>query len=186
MLLVLIFGLEDRSYIFKHHLFTIIFPLGGMTGLIIAVRAYFRGYGALVSMLFGSLGLLSAYLTFFLLKFVESSVPSLFHLAVLLITGIYFFVAWYTDLSREHKTDTKFINDALKKEDIKSTLLEPLYFTFKTKSSRYKSSHFSVLDEVDDHIHSLSGESVIHYILWSLFAIVMICELFLLSPQLFG
>ena len=186
MLLVLIFGLEDRSYLFKHHLFTLIFPLGGMTGLIIAVRAYFRGYGAFVAMLFGSIGLLSAYATFFLLRAVETHVPSLFHLAVLLLTVVYFFVAWYTDLSREHKTDTKFINDALKREDIKSTLLEPLYYTFKTKSSRYKSSHFSVLDEVDDHIHSLSGESVIHYILWSLFTIVMICELFLLSPQLFG
>jgi hypothetical protein len=155
-------------------------------GLIIAVRAYFRGYGAFVSMLFGSVGLVLAYATYFILKLSEENIPSMFHLIVVLITGIYFFVAWYTDLSREQKTDTKFINDALKKEDIKSTLLEPLYYTFKTKSSRYKSSQFSVLDEVDDHIHSLSGESVIHYILWSLLAIVMIAELCLLSPQLFG
>ena len=186
VLFVLIFGLDDRSYIFKHHLMYIIAPLGGMTALIIAVRAYFRGYGALVSMLFGSLGFLSAYITFFLLRVVEEQMPSMFHVAVLLFTAVYFFVAWFTDLSREHKTDTKFINDALKKEDIKSTLLEPLYFTFKTKSSRYKSSHFSVLDEVDDHIHSLSGESVIHYILWSLLTIVLICELCMLSPKLFG
>ena len=186
VLMVLIFGLDDRSYVFNHHLKTIIYPLGGMMGLIIAVRAYFRGYGAFVSMLFGSVGLVFAYATYFILKLSEENIPSLFHLIVVLITGIYFFVAWYTDLSREHKTDTKFINDALKKEDIKSTLLEPLYYTFKTKSSRYKSSQFSVLDEVDDHINSLSGESVIHYILWSLLAIVMIAELCLLSPQLFG
>ena len=186
VLLVLILGLDDRSYIFKHHLTTIIYPLGGMTGLIIAVRAYFRGYGTLVSMLFGSLGLLSAFITYFILKTVDTHVPAIFHLVVLLLTAVYILIAWYTDLSREHKTDTKFINDALKKEDIKSTLLEPLYYTFKTKSSRYKSSHFSVLDEVDDHIHSLSGESVIHYIMWSLLTIVMIGELCLFSPKLIG
>ena len=186
VLLVLILGLDDRSYLFKHHLTTIIYPLGGMTGLIIAVRAYFRGYGTLVSMLFGSLGLLSAFITYFILKTVDTHVPAIFHLVVLLLTAAYILVAWYTDLSREHKTDTKFINDALKKEDIKSTLLEPLYYTFKTKSSRYKSSHFSVLDEVDDHIHSLSGESVIHYIMWSLLTIVMIGELCLFSPKLIG
>ena len=186
VLLVLILGLDDRSYIFKHHLTTIIYPLGGMTGLIIAVRAYFRGYGTLVSMLFGSLGLLSAFITYFILKTVDTHVPAIFHLVVLLLTAVYILIAWYTDLSREHKTDTKFINDALKKEDIKSTLLEPVYYTFKTKSSRYKSSHFSVLDEVDDHIHSLSGESVIHYIMWSLLTIVMIGELCLFSPKLIG
>ena len=186
VLLVLILGLDDRSYLFKHHLTTIIYPLGGMTGLIIAVRAYFRGYGTLVSMLFGSLGLLSAFITYFILKTVDTHVPAIFHLVVLLLTAVYILIAWYTDLSREHKTDTKFINDALKKEDIKSTLLEPLYYTFKTKSSRYKSSHFSVLDEVDDHIHSLSGESVIHYIMWSLLTIVMIGELCLFSPKLIG
>ena len=90
-----------------------------------------------------------------------------------------------TDFRGDQKADNKLVNDVLD-DDIQSSLLEPLYYTFKTKSSRYKSSHFSVLDEVDDHIHSLSGESVIHYILWSLFTIVMICELFLLSPQLFG
>ena len=74
----------------------------------------------------------------------------------------------------------------LKKEDIKSTLLEPLYYTFKTKSQRYKASHFSVLDEVDDQIHSISGESVIHYLLWMLLVIVMILELCLFSPKVIG
>ena len=92
-----------------------------------------------------------------------------------------------TDVKEKEKSyELQISLPGVKKEDIKSTLLEPLYYTFKTKSSRYKSSQFSVLDEVDDHIHSLSGESVIHYILWSLLAIVMIAELCLLSPQLFG
>ena len=120
------------------------------------------------------------------MRFVNDSIPGLFHVAVALISIIYAVVAWLTDFSREEKADAKFINETLKNEDIKSTLLEPLYYTFKTKSQRYKASHFSVLDEIDDQIHSLSGESVIHYLLWSLLVIVMILELCLFSPKVIG
>jgi hypothetical protein len=65
-------------------------------------------------------------------------------------------------------------------------LLEPLYFAFKTKSQRYKSTYYGVLGEIEDHINSLSGESVIHYLLWSLMALVMILELCLFSPSVIG
>ena len=189
ILMVFIFGLDDRTYLFKHHLTTIIYPLGGMTGIIVATRAYFRGYGALASILFGGFGLLTAFAPYYVLKFVNDNMSGWsgwFHIAVFLITIVYALVAWLTDFSRDEKTDAKFITETLKKEDIKSTLLEPLYYTFKTKSQRYKASHFSVLDEIDDQIHSLSGESVIHYILWSLLVIVMILELCLFSPKMFG
>ena len=185
-LLVFVLGLDDRTYLFRHHLTTIIYPLGGMTGVIVAVRAYFRGYGALVSLLFGGFGLATSFAPYYALKFVNEHTPSLFHLAVFLISIIYVIVARLTDFSRDEKADAKFINEALKKEDIKSTLLEPLYYTFKTKSQRYKASHFSVLDEVDDQIHSISGESVIHYLLWMLLVIVMILELCLFSPKVIG
>ena len=43
-----------------------------------------------------------------------------------------------------------------------------------------------MLDEVDDQIHSISGESVIHYLLWMLLVIVMILELCLFSPKVIG
>jgi serine/threonine protein kinase len=186
VILVLAIGLDDRSYIFKHYISCIIAPLGIMSGIIVATRAYFRGYGALVSLLFGGFGLITAFAPFYSLRFVNSQIPGLFHVAVLLFTAIYVFVAKLTDFSRDEKTDAKFINETLKKEDIKSSLLEPLYYTFKTKSQRYKASYFGVLDEIDDQIHSISGESTIHYALWSLLVIVMIVDLCLLSFHVFG
>lgn len=185
-LLVLLIGLDDRSYIFKHHIMTIVLPLGGMTGIIVATRAYLKGYGAMMSFLFGGLGLLTSFIPYYILRYMDASHPSLFHLAVVLLTVLYALAAWLSDFSRDQKTDTKFINEALKKQDVKSTLLEPLYYTFKTKSQRYKASHFGVLDEIDDQLHSVSGESVIHYILWSLLALVLILELCLFSPKVIG
>jgi hypothetical protein len=157
-----------------------------MTGIIVAVRAYFRGYGAFVSLLFGAFGLATSFAPYYALKFVNEHAPAWFHVAVFFISLIYALIARLTDFSRDEKADAKFITDTLKTEDIKSTLLEPLYYTFKTKSQRYKASHFSVLDEVDDQIHSISGESVIHYLLWSLLVIVMILELCLFSPKVIG
>jgi hypothetical protein len=185
-LMVLIFGLDDRTYIFRHHIMCIILPLGGMTGVIVAARSYFKGIGAFFSLILGGLGLLTAYLPYYGLNYVNSHFPSLFHLAVLAFTAVYVAVAKLTDFSRDQKLDKKFVNEALAQQDIKTTLLEPLYFAFKTKSQRYKATHFSVLDEIEDHINSLSGESVIHYILWSLLAFVMIFELCLFSPLIVG
>jgi len=120
------------------------------------------------------------------LNYVNSNFPAWFHAAVLGFTAIYVAVAKLTDFSRDQKLDKKFVNEALAQQDIKTTLLEPLYFAFRTKSQRYKATHFSVLDEIEDHINSLSGESVIHYILWTLLAFVMICELCLFSPHVVG
>ena len=185
-LLVLIIGLDDRTYIFRHHLMCIILPLGGMTGVIVAARSYFKGIGAFFSLIIGGVGLLTAYGPYYALNYVNSHYPAWFHAAVLGITAIYVAVAKLTDFSRDQKLDKKFVNEALAHQDIKTTLLEPLYFAFKTKSQRYKATHFSVLDEIEDHINSLSGESVIHYILWTLLALVMIIELCLFSPLVIG
>lgn len=184
--LVLLLGLDDRSYIFAHHMMTIILPLGGMTCIIVATRAYFKGYGALVSLLFGGLGLFTSYIPYYGLRYVNQELPQWFHAAVLLFTVLYALVAWLTDFRREQKTDAKFISETLKKEDINSTLLEPLYYCFKTKSQRYKATHFSALDEIADQVHSISGESVIHYLLWTLLVVVMILELCLFSPKVIG
>ena len=180
--MVLFMGLDDRSYLFDHHFLTMILPLGGMTGLVVAVRAYLKGYGPFMSILFGGLGLLSAYVPYYLLNFVEENYSGLFHYAVLALTIVYVVIALLTDFSKEQPADTKFIKDVLNNKDVRSTLLDPLYYTFKTKSQRYKASNYGLLDEVADQMHSLSGELVIHYVLWTLTVVVLIVDLCLLRP----
>lgn len=180
--MVFLMGLDDRSYLFDNYFVTMILPLGGMTGIMVAVRAYLKGYGSFMSILFGALGLLSAYIPYYLLGFVEGNWPSLFHCAVAVLTVIYVVIALLTDFSKEQPTDSKFINDVLNNKDVRSTLLDPLYYTFKTKSQRYKASNYGLLDEVADQMHSLSGELIIHYVLWILTVLVLIVELCLLRP----
>ena len=182
VIMVLVMGLDDRTYLFDHPFLAMILPLGGMTGLIVAVRSYFKGYGSFVSILFGVMGLLSAYVPYYLLKCVEQNKPSLFHFVVVGISVIYVVIALLTDFSRDKAADPTFINNILNNKDMRSTLLDPLYYTFKTKSQRYKASNYGLLDEVADQVHSLSGELVIHYILWILTVVVLIVDLCLLRP----
>ena len=177
VMMVCTMGLDDRTPIFEHPVKTVILPLGIMTGIIAATRAYFRGFGFLLSVLAGVLGLATSAIPYYILKAVEGSVPHLFHIAVLVITAVYIVLSFFTDVTRGLKKDAGQLAQMLKHDDIKSQLLEPLYYTFKTRSKSYKASRFSLLDELTDHVRSMSGESVIHYVLWTLLVVAMIVDL---------
>lgn len=170
-------GLDDRTVLFEHPMTTVILPLGVMTGIIAGVRAYFKGFGTTLSVLLGAVGMATAVIPYYILKMVDGSVPKIFHIVVLLISAVYVAVSYFTDMTRGRQDDAKQLAQMLKQDDIKSSLLEPLYYTFKTRSKRYKASRFSLLDELTDHVKSMSGESVIHYVLWTLLAVVMIVDL---------
>ena len=183
-LLALVVGFDDKTYIFEHPHLSILLPLGGMTGIIVAVRAFFRGFGPLMSMLFGLLGLLSAFIPIYILKLVNAVLPDLFGVMVAVLTAIYALIGRYTDFRHDNKLDPGLVNQVLMNDDIKSTLLEPLYYTFKTKSYRYKSTKFGVLDNVAEQVRSLSGESVLHYMLWSALMGLLVAEFCIFSPKI--
>ena len=163
---------------------TIGIPVGGVSALILATRAYFRGYGFVISCLWGLVGFLSSWLPALALRYINNSYPSLFVPAIVVITLIYIIICHFTDYRSITKSDSQLVSEVMDDHDIKSTLLEPLYFTFKQKSYRFKGSKFGLLDDVSNQVHSLSGESVIHYILWSLMVGLLVAELVIFSPNL--
>jgi serine/threonine protein kinase len=182
IVLVLLFGV-NHEYLLAHPFLTIGLPLGGMTAIIVATRAYFRGYGFFFSLLWGLLGLASSFIPIIILKYIAQSHPSLFSLAIVAITLVYMLVCHLTDFRGDQKADNKLISEVLD-NDIKSTLLEPLYYTFKTKSYRFKGSKFGLLDDVTEQVRSISGESVLHYILWSILALIFVLIFVVYSPSL--
>ena len=183
ILLMLIFGVDDRTYLLGHSFLCIGLPLGGMTGIIVATRAYFRGYDVFFSFLWGLLGALSSLIPIIILKYMDQSHPGFFNLTVVIITLVYMLVCHLTDFRGDQKADNRLITEVLD-NDIKSTLLEPLYYTFKTKSYRFKGSKFGLLDDVTDQVHSISGESVLHYVLWSILAGIFVFNFIVYSPSL--
>lgn len=109
--------------------------------------------------------------------------PSLFNITIVVISLVYMLICHLTDFRGDQKADSKLISEVLQ-NDIKSTLLEPLYYTFKTKSYRFKGSKFGLLNDVTDQVRSISGESVLHYILWSVLVLVFVLDFIIFSPSL--
>ncbi|WP_081783554.1 serine/threonine protein kinase [Xylanibacter brevis] len=184
VVMVLFVGFSNKDYVMAHPYVTIGLPVGGMTAIIVATRSYFNGYGSTIAALWGIVGALTVLIPIYTLRFVYTSFPQLFTVAVLLLTGGYMVVCHYTDFRKAQQTDAKFVNDVLKHEDLKSVLIDPLYYTFKTRSHRYKGSKFGLLDNVADQVHSLSGETVLHYIQWAIMILLLVGEFVLYSPSL--
>ena len=109
--------------------------------------------------------------------------PSLFNITIAVITLVYMLICHLTDFRGDQKADSKLVSEVLQ-NDIKSSLLEPLYYTFKTKSYRFKGSKFGLLNDVTDQVRSISGESVLHYILWSILVLVFVLDFIIFSPSL--
>ena len=183
ILLLLLCGVSGRDYLFRHSLLAIGLPVGGMTAVIVALRAYFRGYGFVMSCLWGLLGLISSWIPISVLRLVDGSYPSLFVPAVIVLTLIYMAICHVTDFRSDTQGDNQLINEVME-DDIKSTMLEPLYYTFKQKSFKFKGSKFGMLDDVANQVRSISGESVLHYILWSAMVCMLVLEMIVFSPKL--
>ncbi len=182
--LIVFIGVEDRSVLVSHPYLTILLPLGGMTGIIVSVRSYFGGFGPFLSLIFGIIGVCSSLIPIWILKFVSGWDSPWFNVVIFLLTLVYLVVCHLTDFRRDEKSNTKAIKELLTSNDVNTSLLEPLYYTFKTKSHRYKSSKFGLLDDISNQVGSSAGENVIHYLLWGMLMLVMIAEFVILSPSL--
>lgn len=183
LLLLLIIGIKNCSYLVNHPFLSMGLPLGGMTAVIVGTRAYFRGYGFVFSLLWGLFGALSSFIPIIIIKYIAQSHPSLVNLTIIAISLVYILICHLTDFRGDQKADSKLIAEVLE-NDVKSTLLEPLYYTFKTKSYKFNGSKFGLLNDVTDQVRSISGESVLHYVLWSMLALIFVLDFIVFSPSL--
>ena len=183
VVLLLLFGIPNRTSLLEHTTAAIILPVGGVTALIVGLRFFFKGYGFIFCSLFGLLGLATSLIPVKILQFTDANYPSLFVAAIVLMTLVYMLVCHVTDFRTDSNSDNMLI-DGMMDNDVKTRLLEPLYYTFKQKSYRFKGSKFAILDDVNNQVRSISGESVMHYMLWSLMAVVLLFEMAVFHPSL--
>ena len=184
--LVLIIGITGREYMMNHKLLSIGLPVGGMSAIIVAVRAYFMGVGPTLSFMCGLLGAMTSFIPIYVMQAVESTNPGtkLLDFAVVALTAIYVAICHFTAFREDKIADTDTMKNLLNDNDVKTSLLEPLYYTFKTKSNRFKSIKFGMLEELSDHVRSLSGESVMHYVMWSIMMLILVLEFCIFSSSL--
>ena len=99
-------------------------------------------------------------------------------LAVVVITLLYMGICHFSENRSDKSLDKDFINEVLD-DDVKSLLLEPLYYTFKTKSYKFNGSKFSVLEDVENQFSTVASESVLHYMMWTIMIVALIAEMFI-------
>ena len=136
-----------------------------------------------MSALWGLLGLLTSVIPISILRYLSADHPSLFVPTVFVMTLIYMLICHFTDYRRDTKTDNQLINQVME-EDINSSLMEPLVYTFKQRSFKFKGSKFAMLDDVTNQVRSISGESVLHYIVWTMMVLLLVAEMVLFNPRL--
>ena len=86
--LLAIFGVSNRDDVMMHTSLMILLPVGGVSALIVGLRAFFRGYGVVLSALWGVLGLLSSMIPIVTMKYVYNTHPGMFVPAIIIITLI--------------------------------------------------------------------------------------------------
>jgi cbb3-type cytochrome oxidase subunit 3 len=94
-------------------------------------------------------------------------------MAIVIIIGYFIFAYW--ECRKKSLSNLNELNNVFK-EDINTSLLEPLYYTFKTKSFKYKGSNFGLLDDMVNVVKASSNELIIHYMMWCFFMGLLILE----------
>ena len=102
----------------------------------------------------------------------------MFTATVVVITLLYMVICHSSENRSGNEFDRELINDVVD-DDVKSLLIEPLFYTFKTKSYKFKGSKFSVLEDVENQFTTVASESVIHYAMWSLMIVLLLAEMFM-------
>ena len=176
ILAVLILGFEKKEEMLLNGMLTVCAPVGGITALICGVKAFFRGYGFVMCVLWGSFGFLTSLLPLWVLRYVDANMPSMFTATVIVITLLYMVICHFSENRSEKTFDKEFINEVID-DDVKSLLLEPLYYTFKTKAYKFNGSKFSVLEDVENQFTTVASESFIHYVMWTVMIVALIIEL---------
>jgi serine/threonine protein kinase len=183
LLLFFVLGISNKTFFVEHIYWAVAMPVGICTMIMIAFRSYLRGYGILISLCFGLLGIVSAVLMTAILKWLYALSPMAMNTGIVIFTFGYVAIGMATGQSKTNDTDTDDMQAALENDDIKTSLLEPLYYTFKTKSTNYKGSKFGALEDITNQVTSATSSAVIHFRLWTAFLIVIIMEIMIYSPK---
>lgn len=181
--MLLIFGVGDHQSIVNHSLYTIGIPVGVLSGALLGMRTYFRGSDTTIIGLWVIVGILSSLIPIQILRFVENNSPSAFVAAIVVISLVYIAICHFSNRRRAAEDHAKVLKDVLS-DDVKTQLIEPLYYAFKTKSRSYKGVKFSLVDEIEDQFVADSTYRIAHFVLWSIMLILLLAELILYSPQL--
>ena len=183
LVLLYAYGIANRSFVLSHAFLAVGAPLGCATAAIAVSRGFFRGYGFAMLCLLALLGASTSLIPIVILQQFAHSSDVVFEFVVTAITVAYMAIWFASGYHGDRCGDKSLLADVLD-GDVKSNLIEPLYYTFKTKSFRFKGTKFNLLDGVRDRLRSISNEMAVRHVVWCLLVGTVILEMVLFHPRL--
>lgn len=174
LLLLVLLGLDEtqrmQDNIYAYTMLVVGIPLG----VILMVRNYFRGNGISLGILFASVGLLASLIPASALSYCMTQLPGSSRWGALLMSvGYASFGLRYAFRKSTVASITDDMEDCftVNKE---SALSEMLYYTFRSRTFKFKGSNFAMMDDAVGEAKSSSTEKVIDCLMWSLLPMVLI------------
>lgn len=182
--LLTIFGLDItdamRNNIYLYTALTVGLPLGAA----LAVRNYFRGNGLLFGLGNVLLGIIISLVPAAILAICLHNFPAGTRWAALLMSLV------YVGIGLKYAFGASTVSgqlDELKGAfavDEDSALNEMLYYTFRSRTFKFKGSNFGVMDDAVGEARSSSTEKIINCVMWSLVPACLIIALVWFHSQM--
>ena len=161
-LFILVLGYSDPEEFIHRIYFSVGLPVGGVLMIVAATRSYFNGGGVAFNMLSAIVGLLSGLLPAWLLTLVGADHPMLLRLVSVGMIWCYVVGMCFIGRNRLSHTEQELKN--IFKENINTSLIDPLYYTYKQKSFRFRGSNYRELEDTVGVLNALKVETTIHYV----------------------
>ena len=172
-ILFILFGGIPVSTIFQQNIYYYVgIPVGSAAALVLVVWSYFRGHGFLICLLWAMTGLLSSLIPAAILDVSCRLMPSSVRWVTLLLSIIYIGFALRACF-RKTTAQLEDLSGIFSVDDNKA-LLEKMFYTFKTKSFKFKGSNFGMLDDVVDESRAASYEKLLTCTIWGVMLLVLV------------
>ena len=183
-LLLLLLGYSNSHEFIKKIFFAVGLPVGTMSMVLAGTRSYFNGNGVSLTVLAAILGAASAMIPVRVLKYIGPEHPHMLALASIAMLVIYVGIAlWTGGRGKKSMYKAQELKPILQ-ENINTTLLDPLYYAYRQKSSMYKGSNYKALDDVIGVMNAMKVELYIHYVQWTVFMAVLLGMFICFHPKL--
>lgn len=185
--LILILGIPDRNLFMDYVWYAVWIPLAFCSFLIFTFRGHhFVNYGIAFALMMGVGGVLLAAVPVYALKWCYAVAPDWITVLLAVFVGLYWLAAMLLGCKSSTRQLQDFEGAFENKDEISTRLLEPLYYTFKTRSYKYRGSKFGLLDDIAAEVKFTEKDVFVHYVSWIMLMIVMTGVFIWFHPALMG
>lgn len=182
ILLLLFFGIPKIDVFVDYIWFAVWIPLALGSMIVGGIKGYFTANGVTIILMGILAGLASSVVPVYILSYLYLLSP------ILVVIGCMALTAGYAALGLMwgHRSSTQRLVDlkAAFTQDVNTQLIEPLIYTFKSHTLKYKSSKFNLMEDIAMEVSSAEGELTLHYTSWIIFFAIFIVTFVLYHPSL--